>query len=158
MQNAAVPVIAVDGPSASGKGTVAERVAAALGFHYLDSGALYRLITLAAFKHGVDRGDEPGLVAIAKRMQVEFREGRVYLDGVDISAELRTEAISASASQVAAHRAVRQALLERQRGFRRPPGLVADGRDMGSVVFPDAPLKVYLTAGVETRADRHKNK
>jgi cytidylate kinase len=152
---AAVPVIAIDGPSASGKGTVAARVAAALGFHYLDSGALYRLVTLSALQTpGVDPDDEQALARIAKSMDVEFGEGFVRLDGQDVTKALRTEDVSAAASRVAARRAVRQALLERQRAFRRPPGLVADGRDMGSIVFPDAPLKVFLTADVETRAQR----
>jgi len=152
-----VPVIAIDGPSASGKGTVASEVARALGFHYLDSGALYRLATLAALRGQLDLEDEAALAAAAGRMQVEFRPGATWLDGEDVSEALRTEAVSAAASRVAARPGVRRALLERQRGFRRPPGLVADGRDMGSVVFPDAPLKVFLTADVGTRAERrHK--
>jgi cytidylate kinase len=151
------PVIAIDGPSASGKGTVAARVASALGFHYLDSGALYRLVTLAARGAGVGLDDEAGLAALACVMAIEFRGERVWLNGRDVTAELRTEELSAAASRVAMQPAVRQALLERQRGFCTAPGLVADGRDMGSVVFPDAPLKVFLTAGVETRAERrHK--
>jgi cytidylate kinase len=150
-----VAVIAIDGPSASGKGTVAAKVAAALGFHYLDSGALYRLVTLSALQTpGVDPDDEEALARIAGSMKVEFGEGFVKLDGRDVTKALRTEDVSAAASRVAARRAVRQALLERQRGFRRPPGLVADGRDMGSIVFPDAPLKVFLTADLETRAQR----
>ncbi|MGZ5762427.1 MAG: (d)CMP kinase [Usitatibacter sp.] len=150
-----VPVIAIDGPSASGKGTVAAKVAAALGFHYLDSGALYRLVTLSALQTpGVDPDDEQALARIAATMDVEFGESFVKLDGRDVTAGLRTEDVSGAASRVAARRAVRQALLERQRSFRRPPGLVADGRDMGSIVFPDAPLKVFLTADVETRALR----
>jgi len=149
-----VPVIAIDGPSASGKGTVAERVAGALGFRYLDSGALYRLVTLAAQQAGADPGDEAALARIAETMQIEFREGRTWLAGRDVTAELRAEALSAATSRIAAHPAVRRALLTRQRGFRTPPGLVADGRDMGSVVFPDAPLKVFLTADVATRAER----
>ena len=148
------PVIAIDGPSASGKGTVAARVAEALGFHYLDSGALYRLVALAALRRGADLEDEAALARIAAHMQVEFREGGAWLDGSDVSAALRTEDVSAAASRVAARPAVRAQLLERQRGFRTPPGLVADGRDMGSVVFPQAPLKVYLTADVGTRAER----
>ena len=148
------PVIAIDGPSASGKGTVAARVAEALGYHYLDSGALYRLATLAALGRGADLEDEAGLARIAGSMDVAFRDGRTWLDGKDVSEALRTEDVSAAASRVAARPAVRRQLLELQRGFRRRPGLVADGRDMGSVVFPEAPLKVYLTAGVETRAER----
>jgi cytidylate kinase len=148
------PVIAIDGPSASGKGTVAAQVARALGFHYLDSGALYRLATLAALRSGTALDDEDALAALAGRMNVDFRDGTPLLDGRDVSADLRTEEVSAAASRVAAQPRVRRALLERQRRFRAAPGLVADGRDMGSVVFPDAPLKVYLTAGVGTRAER----
>jgi cytidylate kinase len=148
------PVIAIDGPSASGKGTVAAKVAEALGFHYLDSGALYRLATLAALRRGANLDDEAALARIAADMEVEFRGDRIRLDGEDVTEALRTEDVSAATSRVAAKPAVRIQLLERQRGFCRRPGLVADGRDMGSVVFPEAPLKVYLTAGVETRAER----
>jgi cytidylate kinase len=149
-----IPVIAIDGPSASGKGTVAAELARALGFHHLDSGALYRLATLAALLGRTALDDEQALARLASGMKVEFRDGAAWLDGRDVAEALRTEDVSAAASRVAALPAVRRALLARQRGFRRPPGLVADGRDMGSVVFPDAPLKVFLTAGVETRADR----
>ena len=149
-----VPVIAIDGPSASGKGTVAEKVARALGFRYLDSGALYRLVTLAALESKTDFGDEASLERLAQSMDIEFRDGRTWLGRRDVTAALRAEEVSAAASRVAAHPAVRRALLARQRGFRAPPGLVADGRDMGSVVFPDAPLKVFLTADVEARAER----
>jgi len=149
-----VPVIAIDGPSASGKGTVAQRVAEALGFQYLDSGALYRLTTLAAMKRGIALDDAAALAGAARDMRLEFRGGDVWLDEEDVTQEVRTEAVSAAASRVAAHPSVREALLARQRGFQRPPGLVADGRDMGSVVFPDAPLKVFLTADVGTRAER----
>jgi cytidylate kinase len=148
------PVIAIDGPSASGKGTVASQVAQALGFRYLDSGALYRLAALAALQGGADLDDEEALAGLAGRMQVEFRDGRTLLDGRDVSEALRTEQVAAGASRVAAKPKVRQALLARQRSFRAAPGLVADGRDMGSVVFPDAPLKVFLTAGLEARAER----
>jgi cytidylate kinase len=148
------PVIAIDGPSASGKGTVAEKVAQALGFRYLDSGALYRLVTLAALDAKADLGDEPALERAAQSMQVDFREGRTWLAGRDVTERLRAEEVGSAASRVAAHPAVRKALLARQRGFRTAPGLVADGRDMGSVVFPDAPLKVFLTADVEARAER----
>jgi cytidylate kinase len=155
--SAAPPVIAIDGPSASGKGTVASEVARTLGFHYLDSGALYRLATLAALRSDAPLDDEEALAAVASRMNVEFRDGSAWLEGRDVGAELRTEEVSAAASRVAAQPRVRQALLARQRAFRAFPGLVADGRDMGSVVFPDAPLKVFLTAGVATRAERrHK--
>jgi cytidylate kinase len=152
-----IPVIAIDGPSASGKGTVASEVARALGFHYLDSGALYRLATLAALRGHVDLDDERALAQSTARMHVEFRPGSVCLDGEEVTQALRTEEVSAAASRVAARPLVRRALLDHQRGFRRFPGLVADGRDMGSVVFPDAPLKVFLTAAVATRAARrHK--
>ena len=151
------PVIAIDGPSASGKGTVAAEVARALGFHHLDSGALYRLATLAALGSRTALDDEQALARLASGMSVEFRDGAAWLEGRNVSEALRTEDVSAAASRVAAWPAVRSALLARQHGFRRPPGLVADGRDMGSVVFPDAPLKVFLTADVETRAARrHK--
>ena len=148
------PVIAIDGPSASGKGTVAAQVARELGFHYLDSGALYRLAALAALQGGTDLDDEEALAARTAAMKVEFRDAGAWLDGREVTAALRTEEVSAAASRVAARPRVREALLQRQRAFRRAPGLVADGRDMGSVVFPDAPLKVFLTAGVETRAER----
>lgn len=149
-----VPVIAIDGPSASGKGTVAARVAAALGFHYLDSGALYRLVALAAQRQSVPLDDEPALARVAATMDVAFAQDRATLGGEDVSAPLRSEEVSKAASRVAACPAVRQSLLARQRGFRTSPGLVADGRDMGSIVFPDAPLKVYLTAAIATRAER----
>ena len=149
-----IPVIAIDGPSASGKGTVAARVAKALGFHYLDSGALYRLVALAALEEETDLGDEDALAALAAGMEVAFGEDRVSLDGVDVTQVLRSEEVGVAASRVAAYPRVREALLRRQRALRAAPGLVADGRDMGSIVFPDAPLKVFLTAGVETRAQR----
>lgn len=149
-----VPVIAIDGPSASGKGTVAARVARELGFHYLDSGALYRLVALAALRAGADPGDEAEIARLARAMRVAFGEDSVSLDGDEVTAALRAEDVGVGASRVAALPAVRQALLERQRHFRRPPGLVADGRDMGSIVFPDAPLKVFLTADLATRAER----
>jgi cytidylate kinase len=151
---ATVPVIAIDGPSASGKGTVAARVARELGFHYLDSGALYRLVALVALDGDIDFDDEAALAQAAESMEVEFAEGAVRLGGVDVSLELRAEDVGAQASRVAAKPSVRQALLVRQRRFRRAPGLVADGRDMGSIVFPDAALKVFLTADVGTRAER----
>jgi cytidylate kinase len=150
----AVPVIAIDGPSASGKGTVAAEVARRLGFHYLDSGALYRLVALAAREAATDTSDEARLADLARSMEVDFRAGSAWLGGRDVGAALRSEEVGVAASQVAARPAVRRALLERQRSLRRPPGLVADGRDMGSIVFPDAPLKVFLTANVETRAER----
>jgi cytidylate kinase len=152
--SAPVPVIAIDGPSASGKGTVAARVAEALGFHYLDSGALYRLVALAAREQGVDPGDGEGLAGTARRMDVDFRKGAIWLEGRDVTEALRSEETGVAASRVAARPEVRAVLLERQRALRRPPGLVADGRDMGSIVFPDASLKVFLTADVGTRAER----
>ena len=151
------PVIAIDGPSASGKGTVAERVAAALGFRYLDSGALYRLATLQALRRGAPLDDADALAGIARNLEIAFRDGKLWLAGEDVTEAVRTEAVSAATSRVAASPAVREALLARQRAFREGPGLVADGRDMGSVVFPDATLKVFLTADVATRAERrHK--
>jgi 3-phosphoshikimate 1-carboxyvinyltransferase len=145
----AAPVIAIDGPSASGKGTVAARVAAALGFTYLDSGALYRLTALAARRAGVDWADEAGVAVIAAGLDVVFSESDIRLDGELVGDAIRTEEMSAGASQVAALPAVREALLFRQRAFNTAPGLVGDGRDMGSVVFPNAPLKVFLTASAE---------
>jgi cytidylate kinase len=152
-----VPVIAIDGPAASGKGTIAAGVARVLGFHYLDSGALYRLVGLQAMEHGIDTDDEAGLAREAADLPVAFAEGRAWLDGRDVTDVIRGEAVSKAASAVAVHPAVRTALIGRQRAFRRPPGLVADGRDMGTVVFPDALLKVFLTASAEERASRrHK--
>lgn len=143
-----VPVIAIDGPSASGKGTIASRVAAALGFHYLESGALYRLVALAG-------GTDPARAAA--ELDVVLRDGLIILSGQDVTDAVRAEAIAIRASEIAGLAAVRAALLKRQRGFRRPPGLVADGRDMGTVVFPDAALKVFLTASPAARAQRrHK--
>jgi cytidylate kinase len=150
----AVPVIAIDGPSASGKGTVAQAVAKMLGFHYLDSGALYRLAALAAERHGTDPADEAALAGLAAGMQVRFEDGETWLGAERATDAIRTEECSRAASRVAAMPAVRRALLERQRGFRKPPGLVAEGRDMGSIVFPDAILKVFLTASPESRAER----
>lgn len=148
------PVIAIDGPSASGKGTVARLVARALSFHYLDSGALYRLVGLAAQGAGADLENELMISSIALNLKVIFKEEVIYLDGRDVTDAIRAEAVSHSASRVAALPAVRRALLERQRALRQPPGLVADGRDMGSVVFPDAALKIFLTASAEERAGR----
>ena len=149
-----VPVIAIDGPSASGKGTVAARVAAALGFGYLDSGALYRLTALAAKQAGVGWAEEVGVAAIAAGLDVEFSVGDIRLNGQLVGDAIRTEEISAGASKVAALPAVREALLFRQRVFNKAPGLVGDGRDMASVVFPQARLKVFLTASAEVRAAR----
>lgn len=152
-----IPVITIDGPTASGKGTVASRVAAALGFAFLDSGALYRLTAMSALEKGVDLADEPSLAAVAKALDVHFDGERVLLAGREVQDLIRQEAVGNAASRIAALPAVRAALLDLQRGFRRTPGLVADGRDMGTVIFPDAPLKVFLTASVEARASRrHK--
>ena len=149
-----IPVIAIDGPSASGKGTVAARVAAVLGWHYLDSGALYRLAALAAQRAGVAWSDEAAVAAVAAALDVRCGEDSILLSGVEVSEAIRQENISSGASKIAALPQVRSALLSRQREFRQAPGLVADGRDMGSVVFPDAQTKVFLTASVEIRAQR----
>jgi cytidylate kinase len=146
------PVIAIDGPSASGKGTIAKRVAAELGFHYLESGALYRLIALASMENAIQ--EETLLARIAADMDIEFRDEKIWLEKQDVTEQLRSEACSNRASEVAKLPTVRSALLQRQRRFRQPPGLVADGRDMGTVVFPDATLKVFLTAKPEVRAER----
>jgi len=148
------PVIAIDGPSGSGKGTVAERVASALGFHYLDSGALYRLVALRALRCKVGFDDSQALAELALGLPVEFRGAEIFLDGDRVTDAIRTEEVSQAASQVAKNPSVRQALMQRQRNFRRPPGLVAEGRDMASVVFSDAVLKVYLDASAEERASR----
>jgi cytidylate kinase len=151
---APVPVIAIDGPSASGKGTVAQAVARALGFHYLDSGALYRLVALAALRQGVDLGADAALTTVAERLDARFAGGEVFLGEERATEAIRSEACSSASSRVAAVPGVRAALLDRQRAFRRGPGLVADGRDMGSLLFPDARLKVFLTASLEARAER----
>ncbi len=148
------PVIAIDGPTASGKGTVAMRVAAELGFHYLDSGALYRLVALASEKEGISVDNPIALGSLASGMQIEFKDGVVLLAGRDVSEAIREEKIGSRASQVAIYPEVRDALLTLQRSFRQKPGLVADGRDMASRIFTDAVLKVYLTASVQARAER----
>jgi cytidylate kinase len=150
----AIPVIAIDGPTASGKGTVAARVAQVLGFTVLDSGALYRLTALACLRQGTGPEDEVGAARAAASLDVRFEDGRIVLSGDDVTDAIREEQVGVMASQIAAYAAVRQALLERQRAFRQAPGLVADGRDMGTVVFPDAPLKIFLTADVASRAQR----
>lgn len=156
--NEAVPVVTVDGPSGTGKGTVALWLARTLGWHFLDSGALYRVLAHHALLSGTALDDEPRVAALALSLPVAFVEAddgpRVLLGGRDVSAAIRTEEGGAAASVVAALPAVREALLARQRAFRRPPGLVADGRDMGTVVFPDASFKLFLTASAEARADR----
>lgn len=147
-------VIAIDGPSASGKGTVAARVAEALGWHYLDSGALYRLTALHAQQQNTDWADEDAVAALAQALPARFDNGRIWLGQQDVSDTIRSEAIGMGASAVAKLPAVRAALLQRQRDFLSSPGLVADGRDMASVVFPDAALKVFLTASAQVRAER----
>jgi cytidylate kinase len=152
-----IPVIAIDGPSASGKGTVAERVARVLGFHYLDSGALYRLTALAAERAGLPLDGAGALGVLAANLDVRFADGEIFLSNQIVTNEIRSEACSRNASLVAAIPEVRAGLLTRQRAFRQPPGLVADGRDMGSVVFPDAALKVFLTAAPGIRAQRRYN-
>lgn len=149
-----VPVIAIDGPSGSGKGTVAQRVSAALGFHYLNSGALYRAVALAALEAGADLENRSLLRDIAVNLIAKFDGEMVELGGRDVTDVVRSEAVSLAASRIAGLPTVREALLERQRAFRQPPGLVAEGRDMGSVVFPDAVLKIFLTASAEERAKR----
>jgi cytidylate kinase len=146
------PVIAIDGPSASGKGTIASRVAEILGFHYLESGALYRLVALQSLRTKIE--DEGQLAELARNMAAGFRAGDIYLKDQKVTEEARGEACGKRASEVAKMPAVRKALLERQRALRRAPGLVADGRDMATVVFPDAELKVFLTASPEIRAER----
>jgi len=154
-----VPVITIDGPSGSGKGTVAALLAAKLGWNFLDSGALYRLLAFAARNHGVDLTNEEALKLLAAHLDVQFGAGgghgmQIILEGEDVTHAIRNEQVGAGASQVAALPVVRDALLQRQKAFREPPGLVADGRDMGTVVFPDAPLKIFLTASAEERARR----
>lgn len=167
-----IPVITIDGPSGSGKGTISQIVAQRLGWNLLDSGALYRLLALAARQAGIPLDNEAALATLAKKLDVQFVAGavvpctsegqslsqnQVMLEGEDVGEMLRSEQCGNDASKVAALPAVREALLDRQRAFRVPPGLVADGRDMGSVVFPDADLKIFLTASAERRAlRRHK--
>lgn len=157
-----VPVVAIDGPGGSGKGTIARATARRLGWHLLDSGALYRLVGLAALARGVALDDVAALADVARGLDADFdplagSEGRVILEGREVTEAIRTEAASQAASRVAAVPEVRLALVDRQRGFRRLPGLVADGRDMGSCIFADARLKVFLTATVEERASRRYN-
>jgi len=157
-----IPVITIDGPSGAGKGTVARIVAEQLGWHLLDSGAIYRVLAVAAEHHNIAVDDEESLLPIAAHLDVQFQicsegEGKVILEGEDVSNAIRTEEVGALASQVAAFPRVREALLRRQRAFKVTPGLVADGRDMGTVVFIDAPVKVFLTASAEERAQRRFN-
>ena len=152
--NHLIPVIAIDGPSASGKGTVAQLVAQQLGFHYLDSGALYRIVAYAALQQNITWDNAEALGEFAQTLQIQFYDGEIYLDGILISDAVRSEEISRGASEVAIHPQVRCALFNLQQSFRTAPGLVADGRDMGSAVFTDAMLKIFLTASVEIRAER----
>lgn len=154
-----VPLLTIDGPSGSGKGTVSQIIASRLGWHYLDSGALYRLLALAAENHTLALDDAESLETLAAHLDVQFASGKdgqtvILLEGEPVTDHIRSETVGNSASIVAALPKVRAALLERQRAFREMPGLVADGRDMGSTVFPDAPLKIFLTASAEARAER----
>ena len=148
------PVIAIDGPTASGKGTVASLVAQQLGFHYLDSGALYRLVALASEKQGINSKNGPELGRLIPKLLISFKNNQIFLNGEEVADIIRTENIGLRASVVAVHPEVRLALVDLQRSFRQSPGLVADGRDMGSVIFPDAVLKVFLTATASARAER----
>jgi len=154
MTTSSIPVIAIDGPTASGKGTVAQRVAQHLGFHYLDSGALYRLTALSALRRKLALDDEAALARLAATLPCRFANDRIYLADEDVTDAIRAEEVGNTASKVAALPAVRQGLHQLQLGFCQPPGLVADGRDMGTVVFPHAKLKVFLTASVSARAER----
>lgn len=154
MPNSHIPVITIDGPTASGKGTVAARVADRLGYHLLDSGALYRLTALSATRAGVALDDEQGVAQLAQALPARFSNGDIFLGGEEVGALIRAEDVGNNASKIAALPAVRQALYALQLGFRKAPGLVADGRDMGTVIFPNARLKVFLTASVEARAER----
>lgn len=149
-----VKVLAIDGPTASGKGTVATRVAEALGWNLLDSGSIYRMVALAAIKRGIGLNDEAALIPVAEQLDASFNHGRIILEGEDVSVVVRKEETGNAASKLAALPGVRAALLERQRAFREAPGLVADGRDMASIVFPDAFLKIFMTASAEARAER----
>lgn len=150
----AYPVIAIDGPTASGKGTVAHQIADLLGFHYLDSGSLYRLVAFVSIHENIDDHDVNSLVRIASELDVRFKADRIWLRGEDVSLALRHESVGNQASAIAVHGPVREALRARQRAFLEAPGLVADGRDMGTVIFPEAVLKVFLTASVQARAER----
>ena len=150
----AYPVIAIDGPTASGKGTVASLVAEKLGFHYLDSGALYRLLALASENQGIDVNDGSELGLLVSKLLILFKNNQIFLNGEDVTNAIRTENIGLRASNLAVHPEVRSALVGLQRSFRQSPGLVADGRDMASVIFPDAVLKVFLTATAAARAER----
>ena len=150
----AIPVIAIDGPSASGKGTVAQLVATELGFHYLDSGALYRIVALATQQRNIAWNNASEVAECAKTLRIQFSGDQIYLNDTDVSDAIRSELMGKGASEVAVHAPLRSVLLNLQHSFRQPPGLVADGRDMGSVVFPDSLLKIFLTASTEVRAQR----
>jgi cytidylate kinase len=154
MPNSHIPVITIDGPTASGKGTVAHKVAERLGFHVLDSGALYRLTALSALRAEADLADEQEIATIAAQLPAKFAGGEIYLADENVTHALRAETVGNTASKIAALPAVRLALFGLQLAFRRAPGLVADGRDMGTVIFPNAQLKVFLTASVAARAER----
>ncbi|MGB4346481.1 MAG: (d)CMP kinase [Burkholderiaceae bacterium] len=154
MPSLTIPVVTIDGPTASGKGTVASLVAQALGFAFLDSGALYRLTALSALNDGIDLQDEASLANLAAGLDVQFVGEHILLSGQEVGDQIRAEAVGVAASKIAALPAVRAALVGLQHGFLKAPGLVADGRDMGSVIFPEARLKVFLTASVEARAER----
>ena len=149
-----IPVIAIDGPSASGKGTVAQLVAKQLGYHYLDSGALYRIVALAAHKEDIAWDEAADIASLVPRLDIRFEGDQIFLDGENVSDQIRTELMGQGASQVAAHPQVRSALTKLQHTFRKAPGLVADGRDMATVIFPDAITKIFLTASAEVRAER----
>lgn len=154
MSIATIPVLTIDGPAGAGKGTIAGLLAEKLGWHLLDSGAIYRVAALAALRNGLDLKDEAAIAVLVPALQIAFMAGDAWLNGEKVSAEIRNEACASATSQIAALPAVRAALLQRQRDFRCAPGLVADGRDMGTVVFPDATYKFYLTASAEIRAQR----
>ncbi|WP_420837019.1 (d)CMP kinase [Candidatus Pandoraea novymonadis] len=149
-----IPIITIDGPTASGKGTIAKHLAKVLGFHYLDSGAIYRLTALASVRHGIDPENFSALAALAKKLDIHFENERILLSSEDVTDIIRVEALGNRASAIAIHPTLRAALSDLQRTFKIPPGLVADGRDMGTIVFPEADLKVFLTATPRTRAQR----
>ena len=150
------PIITIDGPGGTGKGTVGQRLASKLGWHFLDSGVLYRALGLAAIKHSVALDDEAGLVMLAAALDIRFVADHILFEGDEVSLNIRIEETGAIASKISAFPAVRAALLERQRAFAKPPGLVTDGRDMGTVIFPQADLKIFLSASVEERARRRQ--
>jgi len=154
MNSNPIPVIAIDGPSASGKGTIAQIVAEKLGYHYLDSGALYRIVALAAFEQGINWQAEKEVTKLVAQLSIKFEHGEIYLNDADVGEKIRTEQMGQGASKVAAHPLVRLALVDLQHNFRKAPGLVADGRDMATVIFPDAKTKIFLTASVEVRSER----